>query len=323
MQPPSWPSRWAVVLALAIPSFAPACTPAQEAGLEPLVLAGAAQAGRTIDCGGGWLAGGRPVEVRIASVQRADGGWDRPDGLRLRNCRLRGAIRVIGLGRNGEAEAVRRSSRQADHTRRAQAAAPRAVVLERLDLEAVGPIPLYAGPGTTGLRLADSRLWGISRSVAVYLDAESGANWLVRNRLEVATAREMVALDGSAQNQIRDNRIRQGGKGGVFLYRNCGEGGTARHQVPAGNVISGNRFLPWVPNREGLPNAGGERGHDERWAPDVWLGSRGGRRRYCGLDGSIPYGSGVDDGDHADWNRVEGNPGARVRDDGQGNRVRP
>lgn len=290
---------------------------AQEAGLEPLVFAGAAHAGRTIDCGGGWLQQGRPVEVRIQSVQRADGGWDRPDGLRLRHCRIRGAIRLMGLGRNGEAEAVRRSSRRPDHTRQAQAAAPHGVVLEQLDLEAVGPIPLYAGPGTVGLRLTDSRLWGTSRSVALYLDAESRGNQIARNTFTVTTGREVIALDGSAGNRLLANTIHQGGGGGIFLYRNCGEGGTARHQAPTDNWIRGNRFLavPGPPGGIRLPSVAR--------APDVWLGSRGGRRPYCLLDVAIPFGSGRDDGDNADRNWVEANPGARVRDDGRGNRVRP
>lgn len=297
-------------LALPLLLLPPACGHAQEPRLKPLVFAGAAYAGRTIDCGGGWLEQGQPVEVRIQSLQRADGGWERPDGLRLRNCRLRGAIRIIGLGRNGEAEPVRRSSAQADHSRRAQAAAPRDVVLERLDLEAVGPIPLYAGPGSTGLRLSESHLWGTSRSVAIYLDAESAGNRISGNRVEVATGREVIAVDGSAGNRIEGNRIHQSGKGGIFVYRNCGEGGTARHQAPTGNAIRANRFSI-------TPGAAAGR------APDVWLGSRGGRRAYCLLDGAIPYGSGRKDGDHAEGNVVEGNPGARVRDDGKNNRVRP
>jgi len=297
-------------LALPLLLLPPACGHAQEPRLKPLVFAGAAYAGRTIDCGGGWLEQGQPVEVRIQSLQRADGGWERPDGLRLRNCRLRGAIRIIGLGRNGEAEAMRRSSAQADHTRRAQAAAPRDVVLERLELEAVGPIPVYAGPGSTGLRLSESHLWGTSRSVAIYLDAESAGNRISGNRVEVASGREVIAVDGSAGNRIEGNRIHQSGKGGIFVYRNCGEGGTARHQAPTGNAIRANRFSI-------APGAAAGR------APDVWLGSRGGRRAYSVLDGAIPYGSGRDDGDHAEGNVVEGNPGARVRDDGKNNRVRP
>ena len=294
-----------LVAALLTMALLPAACRAQEPGLQPLILAGAAQAGRRIDCRGGWLQDGRPVEVRIQSLPRPDGSWERPDGVRISHCRLRGAIRVIGLGRNGEAEGVRLSSRHPDHTRKAQAAAPHGVVLEGLDIEAVGPIPVYAGPGTVGLQLRDSHLRGESRSVAVYLDAESRDNQITGNRFDLSTTRERIAIDGSASNRIRDNHFSGGGQGGVFLYRNCGEGGTVRHQPPVDNLISGNHFS------------------DTAGLPAVWLGSRNGRRRYCQQDAGLPFGSSSDDGDHAEHNRVEGNVGARVQDDGRNNTVRP
>jgi hypothetical protein len=295
--------KWAALL---LPlALLPAACRAQEPGLEPFVLAGAAQAGRRIDCRGGWLLGGRPIEVRIQSLQRPDGSWERPDGLQISHCRLRGAIRLIGLGRNGEAEAVRLSSRDHDHSSRAQAAAPHGVVLEGLDLEAVGPIPIYAGPGTVGLQLKDSRLWGESRSVAVYLDAESRDNLIAGNRFELSTGREQIAIDGSAANRIRNNRFGDGGHGDIFLYRNCGEGGTVRHQAPVDNDISGNTFSAVA------------------GPPSIWLGSRQGRRPYCQQDAGLPFGSSRDDGDQANRNRVVGNVGARVQDDGVGNTVRP
>ncbi|MCF8132857.1 MAG: hypothetical protein K9J72_07015 [Synechococcus sp. Tobar2m-G35] len=295
--------RWAA-LVLAFALLPPACR-AQEPGLEPVVLAGAAQAGRRIDCRGGWLEGGRPIELRIQSLQRPDGSWERPDGLLISHCRLRGAIRLVGLGRNGEAEAVRLSSRDPDHGQRARGAAPHGVVLEGLDLEAVGPIPVYAGPGTVGLQLKNSRLWGESRSVALYLDAESRGHVVSGNRFELTTTREVIAIDGSAANRIQGNRFGSGGRGGIFLYRNCGEGGTVRHQTPVENDISGNTFSAFT------------------GPPSIWLGSRNGRRRYCQQDAGLPFGSSSDDRDHADRNRVVGNVGARVQDDGDGNTVRP
>lgn len=295
--------KWAaLVLPLAL---VPVACRAQEPGLEPFVLAGSTQAGRRIDCRGGWLQGGRPIEVRIQSLQRPDGSWERPDGLQISHCRLRGAIRLVGLGRNGEAEAVRLSSRNPDHSLRARQAAPHGVVLEDLDLEAVGPIPIYAGPGTVGLQLRDSRLWGESRSVAVYLDAESRDAVISGNRFDLGTTRELIAIDGSAANHIHDNHFGSRGRGGIFLYRNCGEGGTVRHQAPVDNQISGNTFSA----------VGGP--------PSIWLGSRNGRRPYCRQDAGLPFGSSSDDRDHADRNRVVGNVGARVQDDGNGNTVLP
>lgn len=295
--------KWAaLVLPLAL---VPLACRAQEPGLEPFVLAGSTQAGRRIDCRGGWLQGGRPIEVRIQSLQRPDGSWERPDGLQISHCRLRGAIRLVGLGRNGEAEAVRLSSRNPDHSLQARQAAPHGVVLEGLDLEAVGPIPIYAGPGTVGLQLRNSRLWGESRSVAVYLDAESRDAVISGNRFDLGTTRELIAIDGSAANHIHDNHFGSGGRGGIFLYRNCGEGGSVRHQAPVDNQISGNTFSAVA------------------GPPSIWLGSRNGQRPYCRQDAGLPFGSSSDDRDHADRNRVVGNVGARVQDDGDGNTVLP
>ncbi|MGV3578830.1 MAG: right-handed parallel beta-helix repeat-containing protein, partial [Brevundimonas sp.] len=90
---------------------------------------------------------------------------------------------------------------------------------------------------------------------------------------------------------IEANRFQLGGRGGVFLYRNCGEDGVIRHQTPSNNTITGNRF-------DGAALI----------APrPVVVGSREGRRRYCGDDAGYPYGSSVDDGDHATGNVVTGN----------------
>ena len=63
-------------------------------------------------------------------------------------------------------------------------------------------------------------------------------------------------------------------------------------------------------------------------ARGIWMGSRNGRRSYCGCDSGHPFGSSVDDRDFADHNTVRGNvfhpnfPGA-VMDEGSGNVVAP
>ncbi|NCA11969.1 right-handed parallel beta-helix repeat-containing protein, partial [bacterium] len=101
--------------------------------------------------------------------------------------------------------------------------------------------------------------------------------------------------------------------GGIFLYRNCGEAGTVRHQTPHGNLIRDNRF-------------------DTRtlgpFQTVIHLGSRNGRRNYRGQDHGHPFGSSLDDRDFADDNVVCENvfapPTVRaIRDDGTGNQVTP
>lgn len=278
--------------------------------LERIVFEGKAASHRTIDCEGGWFNDGRPTELIIQSKKTAD-GWERPEGITIRNCRIRGAIRVIGLGRNGEAVGVRRSSVKAGHTERAQAATPIGIVISNVEIEACCRIPLYLAPGVTGVTLDHSKLTGWSCSTGIYLDAESGNNLIRSNTFSVRASREVIAVDGSAGNRIEGNRFDRIAGGGVYLYRNCGEGGTVRHQTPRDNVIAGNRFdtrsLGW-----------------RSYA--IWLGSRNGWRLYCGQDAGYPFGSSADNRDLADENAVVGNVfvpsnGRAIRDDGRNNRL--
>ena len=134
----------------------------------------------------------------------------------------------------------------------------------------------------------DSIIKGRSNSVALYLDAESGFNIIRNNTFALAAnSREAIALDGSANNQILSNTI-TASNGGIYLYRNCGEGGTVRHQAPQRNLIAGNT----------INNTGGY---------GIWLGSRNGGRLYCNDDAGFPFGSSQDDGDFADNNTVRDN----------------
>ena len=278
--------------------------------LERIVLSGTAASGTVIDCAGGWYNEGRPTELVIRSEETA-AGWERPEGIEIRNCRIRGAIRVMGLGRNGEAEAVRASSHREGHTRRAQEAAPMRIRIAHVEIEAVHRIPLYLGPGVTDVTFAHSRITGWSVSTAIYLDCESAGNVIADNTLAMQAAREVIAVDGSADNRIEGNRFENIAYGAIFLYRNCGEGGTVRHQTPHGNLIRGNTFATRTL---------------VLLHPAIHLGSRNGRRTYCGDDAGHPFGSSVDDRDFADDNSVTGNvfdpPTSRdVRDEGSRNVV--
>ena len=278
--------------------------------LEKINLIGSAESGRMIDLKGGWLNEGNLTELIIRSEEKEQ-GWDVPEKITIRNGRIRGSIRVFGLGVNGEAPKVRESSHREGHTARAQAAAPKGIVLENLQIEADHRIPLYLGPGVTGVTVKNCTFTGWSASTTVYLDAESGGNRIEGCTFEVKSGREVMAIDGSATNVITGNRFLQNPFGGIYLYRNCGEGGTVRHQTPQGNLIENNLFEL----KDLKPGSYG-----------VWLGSRQGRRRYCEEDAGYPFGSSIDNRDFADHNTVRGNvfqpAGDRaVRDDGTGNRV--
>lgn len=268
-----------------------ACSKAPKVSYETVKL----QRSATIDCEGGAYNKGKVTELQILA-----------DNVTIKRCKINGSIRTIGLGRNGEAPGVKASSVKTGHIERAQAAAPRGTVLYGLTITGHGRIPLYLGPGTTRLTMYDSTIKGRSDSVALYLDAESSFNIIRNNTIDIdGASREIIAVDGSANNQLLTNAIKQAPNGGIYLYRNCGEGGTVRHQAPQNNLIAGNT----------INNTGGY---------GIWLGSRNGGRLYCRDDAGFPFGSSKDDGDFADNNAVRDNTftgSARtIRNDGS-NRI--
>lgn len=275
---------------------------------QRIIISGSAGRGHILDGGGGWINEGRLTEIVIQSEWK-DGRWERPDGVVIRNGKLRGSIRVIGLGRNGEAEGVRESSTRLGHTGRAREAAPRGVAISHLEIVAERAMPIYLAPGTSEATIEDCVFTGWSVAGAIYLDAESGNHTIRNNDFAVKCYREVICVDGSAKNRIEGNRFERIDHGGIYLYRNCGEGGTVRHQTPRENIIRDNDFaLSTLGFRDYA----------------IWLGSRNGRRTYCHLDDGYPFGSSLDNRDFANDNVVAENrftpPGARsVRDDGLGN----
>lgn len=267
--------------------------------VRPVVIEGAEASGAGLDCRGGSI--GRPGVASTTTLptlsirsRREGAGWSRPVGVRVSDCVVHGNVRVWGLGAEGRIDELHASSRLSDHTARAQAAAPSDVAFRRVIFVATGSIPLYIGPGVTGVTVEGGRFAGRSVSTAVYLDAESAGTVIRDVDFAIDTAREQIAVDGSARNRIVGNRFHLRGRGGVFLYRNCGEDGVIRHQTPSDNVIADNAFdgAAWFRPRP------------------VVVGSREGRRRYCRDDAGWPFGSSLDDGDQATRNVVRGN---RVR----------
>ncbi|WP_309629750.1 right-handed parallel beta-helix repeat-containing protein [Brevundimonas sp.] len=260
-----------------------------------VVLEGAEASGAGLDCNGGSVGvpdlASNTREPTIAVWSRREGArWSVPSDVRITRCTIHGNLRVWGLGRD-DIQALRVSSRTSAHTAAAQAAAPSGLTLDNVTFVATGSIPLYVGPGVTGVRMTGGGFRGRSVSTAIYLDAES-AGAVIRNvAFDIRTGREQIAVDGSARNRIEGNRFHLNGRGGVFLYRNCGEDGVVRHQTPSDNVITGNRFegAAWLTPRP------------------VVIGSREGRRRYCGDDAGYPFGSSADNRDRATGNIVSDN----------------
>ncbi|MDK1374547.1 MULTISPECIES: right-handed parallel beta-helix repeat-containing protein [unclassified Sinorhizobium] len=266
---------------------------------HPLVFEGAAASGSQLDCGGGTIdaSAGTSRRQKTAVVVRSSkvgsGAWSAPSNVTIRNCRINGFVRVHGLGENANGETMKASSLNANHTAFAQASAPKNVRLENVTFNAPDGIPLYIGPGVTGATLVDSRIDGKSTSVAVYLDAESANNTISNNVFGISTEnRELIAIDGSANNRIANNTFEHPENGGIFVYRNCGEGGVIRHQKPEFNQITGNTF---------------RYGSAFLTQPAVWLNSRNGNRSYCSDEPASPFGSSASNLDFAQHNVVRDN----------------
>ncbi len=259
-----------------------------------------------IDCGGKEFNNGKLTEIRIKSSLDK-----KVENVTIRNCKLKGSIRIYGLGLNGEAEAVKKSSFNINHTENAQKAAPTKILIENVEIEGVQRIPLYIAPGTTFVTVKNCNFTGTSASTVVYLDAESAYNTIANCKFNVThnhKLREVIAIDGSAGNRILNNTFENIVAGGIYLYRNCGEGGTIRHQPPEKNLIQENTFnlskLNW-------------------YSYGIWLGSRSGMRPYCFKDEKYNFGSSKDCGDFADYNSIIENkfinPKRSIRNDGKSN----
>lgn len=282
-----------------------------------LVFEGAKASDTVLDCSGGTIdvAHGKSridrTAIIVRSLPNADGTWDAPTGITVRNCIIKGFVRLYGLDENANGASMKASSRNPDHTALAQAAAPKDTILDNLTIVAPRGIPLYIGPGVTRTTFENSLLKGKSSGTAIYLDAESARNTIHRNTFDITTEkRELIAIDGSARNTIVGNRFNDPVNGGIFLYRNCGEGGVIRHQTPNFNVISDNSFV-----------------YREKAArkPAVWLSSRKGKQRYCFIDPRYRFGSSKSPLDYARKNVVSlnrivgGGPNAIRNDDLQRN----
>lgn len=232
--------------------------------------------------------------ITIQSVKLSDGTWSAPENITVENCHIKGNIRIIGMGKNGEAQDVNASSQTLGHTQRANNAAPHHIVLNNLTLESIIRTPLYIAPGVHHVTFQHSNIQGTSSSVALYLDAESNYNHILNNQFHASGPREVMAVDGSAFNTIKGNLFSAINFGGIYLYRNCGQGGTVRHQTPSHNIIENNYFY-----------------YDQYTGnnPAIYISARNGNKNYCEDDSgaNLPGTSSTDNNDNAQNNLVRYN----------------
>lgn len=274
--------------------------PASSTISKKLILEGEAASNIIINCSGStlvesqWTKGKDLIEIKSLLVSSTSTvSWSVPQNIIIKNCVLNGSMRIYGLGTNGEAIEVKKSSRNINHTLNAQNNAPHFISIEDSTLNGQARVPLYLSPGVNKVVIKNNKFLGQSDSVAIYLDAESKDNIIYRNTFNISTkSREIIALDGSANNVINGNIIRNFKNGGIYIYRNCGEGGTIRHQEPKFNVISYNYF---------------DYRNVSSIAPAVILASRNGNRNYCDNDIGYNFGSSINNNDLAQFNKVQYN----------------
>lgn len=279
---------------------------------KKLIFEGDRATNVVFDCAGGRIYAGPDsynyrrrdiIEVRSELVE---GTWVRPENVTIRNCDITGSVRLIGMGANGEAEPIRDSSDEPGHVERIRSAAPTNIVLEAVKIVGTGRNPLYFAPGVTRSKLLNSEVTGVSSKVGIYLDAESSGNVLRDNRIHVDTEDgsvagfydrgwPQIAVDASSGNEIVNNHFSSLNEGGIYLYRNCGEGGTVRHTTPSRNVIVNNIF--YYNRYKGREPAVFLGSRDYGWIESVF--------GHCGDDNmDDPVGSAASNADHATHNVV-------------------
>lgn len=258
---------------------------------KQLVFQSAQASNLSLDCQGAKIDTTITPAILIQST-KVGKHWSVPQNITIQNCQINGAVRIHGMGRNGESAEVKVSSIQRGHTERVQQAAPRQITLKANTFIAGKSNMLYLAPGVNDVTIKNNKFLGQAGSLAIYLDAESKANRIENNIFDVQTpTRELIAVDGSAHNTIVGNQFIHPKNGVVFFYRNCGEGGTVRHQTPSYNQVMNNTFKM----------------NKNLKQPMIWLGSRNGNRNYCGLDEGYAFGSSQSDLDYAEFNQVVNN----------------
>ncbi|WP_299495555.1 hypothetical protein [uncultured Shewanella sp.] len=271
---------------------------------KKVIIQGEVASGMVFDCQNGIIDMASGIDtglfthaentISIQSVKLADNTWSVPSNITIENCHIKGNIRIIGMGKNGEAREVNLSSQTSGHTQRANNAAPNNILLNSLSIESIVRTPLYIAPGVHHVTLQDSNILGTSSSVALYLDAESNHNHILNNQFHASGPREVMAIDGSAMNTIRGNLFSAINNGGIYLYRNCGQGGTVRHQTPSHNIIEHNYF--YYDQYTGIH-------------PAIYVSARNGNRQYCEDDSAanLPNTSSTDNNDNAESNLIRYN----------------
>lgn len=224
-----------------------------------VIIKGSSASGTTIDCRGKTLHDSIRIEPEFKLV---DGKhvFYRPENITVKNCIIKNGFRLRSTDSSQNVSyPLRESSRLTDHVENLQKSSPTKITFENVDVWGGGSVAIYIEPGATNFTLRNSRVYGSTKDVAMYLGIEGKGHVIEGNDFHIySTKREIIAVDGVKNSIIKNNTFHYVRHGGVFLYRNCGEKGIIRHQTPTDNVITGNTFYL----------------KEKFTAPAIWVSSR-------------------------------------------------
>lgn len=144
--------------------------------------------------------------------------------------------------------------------------APHDIVIENASIENIGRVGIYVSEYVSRVTIRNSTIQQTG-STGIYLDRSSRDNRVIGTRLSRTGLgrpgqgpREALAIDSSVSNEIRDNIFIRNARGGVFLYKNCGERSSKsinplRWQHSDRNQIMNNLFVDeevgvWIASRQ-------------------------------------------------------------------------
>lgn len=200
----------------------------------------------------------------------------------VRSCVIHGSLRVQG-NYSSTNYIDSEWSRSGQYVEEIRAQAPMWIEIRDVTVVGHGMLPIYVATGVTGVLFKNVQVVGESNAAAIYLESESGYNRFIDVvvDVDVPDGYPAVAIDGSDHNRFIGLIVKDGG---VYFYRNCGEGGVTRVTTPSSNFIGGSWIIDDV-----VP---------------IWFGSRLGDRSYCHLDNGGTIGSSLSDLSFARFNLV-------------------
>ncbi|NRD71776.1 right-handed parallel beta-helix repeat-containing protein [Shewanella sp. VB17] len=256
---------------------------------------GNASSNVTLDCNGGRIDMTKARQLGIFSQnddavwvrsQLRRGEWHRPEHVTIKNCKIVGGVRVWGISKNGEGKETNASSHKPGHVNRLRSTAPYHTRIINSTITSDKRTHLYIATGASNTLVDSVKFRGYSDSVSLYLGAETTRTTIKNSYFYAGGGREKVAIDASNFNVLEGNYFSGINNGGIYLYRNCGEGGTIRYTTPSHNTIRYNKF--YYNKYKGSNKA-------------ISMSSRDGNRSYCDDDGryKIPNSSSTNNRDFA------------------------